>query len=101
MRQADVLIAANCQVDVQYSEGLTALMLTTKYGHRNTVGRLLNAEVNLSIKDKNGNAALFYAQAYNYTDCANLLKGNTANTSYRCVPRHRGKSFFKKQRQRD
>ncbi len=74
----DVLLAHNCNVDIQDTAcGSTAVMFAAQGGHKDILDRLIEHNCNLDIQNSMGRVALFYAVwNYNKDIVATLLSHN-------------------------
>src|SRR5690606_2102738 len=69
----------NANIDIQNSDGDTALMMASQYGNTEIVKLLIENNANIHIKDNNGETALIWALRCGYIKTVKLLIENNAN----------------------
>ncbi|WP_422135608.1 ankyrin repeat domain-containing protein [Endozoicomonas sp. ALD040] len=81
--QVERSLAEGVNVNAVMTNGLTALMLASGWGHTDVVERLINAGVNLNAALSDGTTTLFIAAQMGHTYCVKLLIEAEANLNVR------------------
>lgn len=69
-----LLIDRGADLNLQRSNGDTALILATEKGHTEIVKLLIDSGANLNLKNNNGETALMIARQHNYMDIIDLIE---------------------------
>jgi ankyrin repeat protein len=70
----DIILAHNCNVDLQTNEGWTALICAAVNGHTDIVDTLLAHKCKLDLQSNNGNTALILAKRLKRVEVAALIE---------------------------
>lgn len=79
---AELLLANGADINAQNKDGVTALMVAAIYGNKKIVKVLLNNGADINAQNTNGVKALDIAQKKDYTEIAELLKGQICKSAF-------------------
>ena len=79
LKKVEECITNGHDINVTDSDGTTALMYASKYGHLAVFTSLIAAHADINVTDKRGWSALMYASYYGKVECVKVLIQNQAN----------------------
>ena len=79
LQVVEILLRNRANVDLQNSDGNTALMIASEHGHLQVVEILLRNRANVDLQDSYGSTALMYASEHGHLQVVEILLRNLAN----------------------